>query len=222
MHSSLKVLGAFVLLCASAAAAEADARARAVADQVDAKYNRLQSLKMDFAETYAGGGRIRKESGTLWLKKPGKMRWDYSSPTPKLFLSDGKTAFFYVPGERQARKTSLKNLDDLRSPLRYLLGKAKLVNEFENLTIVPGAKLLRPENVVLGGVPKRLKDRVQQVLFEINPQSQIERLTIEEVDGTETEFTFSGIEEAPKVADDWFKFQRPQNVELIEAKEISE
>jgi outer membrane lipoprotein carrier protein len=221
MHPFLKVFGSITLLCASAFA-ETDARARQIADKVDAKYNRLRSLKMDFAENYAGGGRIRKESGTLWLKQPGKMRWDYNSPTPKLFLSDGKTAYFYVPGERQARKTNLKNLDDLRSPLRYLLGKAKLVKEFDDLTIVPGAKLLHPENVVLGGVPKRLKDRVQQVLFEINPQSQIERLTIEEVDGTVTEFTFTGVEETPRVSDDWFKFKRPENVELIEATEIAD
>jgi outer membrane lipoprotein carrier protein len=202
--------------------AQPDDGARRVAVAVDAKYNQLRSLKMDFTETYAGGGRVRKESGTLWLKQPGRMRWEYISPRPKLFLSDGKTAYFYVPGELQARKTSLKNLDDLRSPLRYLLGKAKLVKEFEGLAIVPGAKLLRPENIVIGGVPKRLKDRVQQVLFEVNPQRQIERLSIEEVDGTVTEFVFSGIVESPAVSDSQFKFRRPENVELIEATELAE
>jgi outer membrane lipoprotein carrier protein len=221
MFTAIRVSVTLAMLCVLSVA-ETDARARQIAEGVDAKYNRLKSLKMEFAETYAGGGRIRKESGTLWLKQPGKMRWDYATPNPKLFLSDGKTAYFYVPGERQARKTSLKNLDDLRSPLRYLLGKAKLVKEFDDLTVVPGAKLLRPENVVVGGVPKRLKDRVQQVLFEINPQNQIERLTIEEVDGTVTEFTFTNIVESLAVADEQFKFQRPANVELIEATTITE
>jgi outer membrane lipoprotein carrier protein len=220
MHSLPRLTGIVALLCAFASAT--DTNARRVAESVDAKYNRLKSLKMDFVETYAGGGRIRKESGTLWLKQPGRMRWDYASPTRKLFLADGKTAYFYVPGERQARKTKLKNLDDLRSPLQYLLGKAKLLKEFDDLALVPGAKLLRPENVVLGGIPNRLKDRVQQVLFEINPQSQIERLTIEELDGTVTEFTFTGIEEGPAVADDLFKFKRPANVELIEATELAD
>ena len=221
MHSLPRLTGIVALLCAFASAAT-ETNARRVAESVDAKYNRLKSLKMDFVETYAGGGRIRKESGTLWLKQPGRMRWEYASPTPKLFLADGKTAYFYVPGERQARKTKLKDLDDLRSPLRYLLGKAKLGKEFDDLALVPGARLLRPENVVLGGIPKRLKDRVQQVLFEINPQSQIERLTIEELDGTVTEFTFTGIEEGPAVADDLFKFKRPANVELIEATELAD
>ncbi len=62
----------------------------------------------------------------LWLKRPGKMLWDYREPQPKVFVTDGKWAWFYVPGERQARKAAVKKLDDLRSPLRYLLGKTKL------------------------------------------------------------------------------------------------
>jgi outer membrane lipoprotein carrier protein len=220
MQSTYRTLGAFALL--SVLCFAQDDPAKQVAERVDAKYNNLRSLKMDFVETYSGAGRVRKESGTLWLKQPGRMRWDYKDPREKIFLSDGKTAFFYVPGERQARKTSLKKLDDLRSPLRYLLGKAKLTKEFENLNLADGAQRIKPENIVLSGVPKRLKERVQQVLFEINPKNQIERLTIEEIDGTVTEFVFSGITESPAVRDNFFKFQRPQNVELLEATELAD
>ena len=79
----------------------------------------------------------RTEWGTLWLKKPGKMRWEYRSPRDKLFLSDGKDAWFYVPGERQVRRTAVKKLDDLRSPLAFLLGKTKLEKELQALSFGP-------------------------------------------------------------------------------------
>src|ERR1019366_5316734 len=98
----------------------------AIADKVDQRYNHLQTLEAQFSETYSGAGMTRKESGTLTLKKPGRMRWDYDQPRPKMFLTDGTTAWFYVPGERQVRRAPVKQLDDLRSPLRYLLGKTKL------------------------------------------------------------------------------------------------
>src|SRR5215471_16224313 len=107
----------------------------AIADKVDDRYNHLQTLKADFTETYSGGGLTRTENGTLLLKKPGRMRWDYLQPRPKLFITDGKTAWFYVPGEHQARRAPVKQIDDLRSPLRYLLGKTKLDKELDKLSI---------------------------------------------------------------------------------------
>src|ERR1700752_5489549 len=77
---------------------------KALAAAVDAHYNHLRSLQAEFTEVDRGLGMERTESGTLWLKKPGKMRWEYRSPKEKLFLSDGQNAWFYVPGDRQARK----------------------------------------------------------------------------------------------------------------------
>src|SRR6266446_5807881 len=89
----------------------------ALARAVDEHYNRLRTLQAEFTELYRGSGIERTESGTLWLKKPGKMRWEYRSPREKLFVSDGKNVWFYVPDDRQARKTPAKDIDDLRSPL---------------------------------------------------------------------------------------------------------
>ena len=85
-----------------------------IADRVDKHYNSMESLQTNFTELYRGGGMTRNESGVMYLKKPGRMRWDYESPAKKVFLTDGKTAWFYVPGERQARRTSVKKLDDFR------------------------------------------------------------------------------------------------------------
>src|SRR5712675_2944691 len=111
----------------------------------------------------------RTETWTLWLKKPGKMRWEYRSPREKLFVSDGKDAWFYVPGDRQARRTEAKKLDDIRSPLAFLLGKSKLEKELKGLSLAPDVTPLNPENVVLRGVPQVLADRVSEILVEIAP-----------------------------------------------------
>src|SRR6185312_9446511 len=75
----------------------ADDPVKKLASAVDSRYNSLQTFTAEFVETYSGTGTTRTESGTLSLKRPGKMRWDYREPSQKLFLSDGKTAYFYVP-----------------------------------------------------------------------------------------------------------------------------
>src|SRR3954462_7820598 len=156
-----------------------------VADDLDRHYNDLRSMRASFTETYRGAGITRTESGTLWLRRPGKMRWEYMEPREKLFVSDGKTAFFYVPGERQARKAPLDKLDDLRSPLRYLLGKTRLKKEFDNQTARAGDQ---PGSVIIRGVPRNMSDRVAEVSLDVNASGEIQRIQIDEVDGSQTEF----------------------------------
>jgi outer membrane lipoprotein carrier protein len=157
----------------------------------------------------------RTESGTLWLKKPGKMRWEYRSPREKLFLGDGKDAWFYVPGDQQARKTSMRNLDDLQSPLAFMLGKTKLQKELQGLSLAPDVSPLGPNNVILRGVPKALADRVSQVLLEITPERYISRLVIEQRDGSVTEYQFSDQKENIAVDDRLFRFTPPAGVEVV-------
>src|SRR5438270_9668230 len=169
-----------------------------VAEDLDRHYNELRSLRAEFTETYRGAGITRTESGTLWLRRPGKMRWEYMEPREKLFVSDGHVAYFYVPGERQARKAPLDKLDDLRSPLRYLLGKTKLKKEFDNLTARAGDQ---PGSVVIRGVPRNMSDRVAEVSLDVNAAGEIERIEIDEVDGAQTEFTFSSMQENVSVED---------------------
>src|SRR6266496_6861414 len=125
----------------------------AIARGVDNHYNQLHSLQADFTEIYRGAGAERVESGTLWLKKPRKMRWEYRSPKEKLFISDGKAVWFYLPAERQLRKTELKKLEDLRSPLAFLLGKSQLEKELRGLSKAVDQTPLNPANTVLRGVP---------------------------------------------------------------------
>jgi outer membrane lipoprotein carrier protein len=204
----------FALAVARAGAADLTAVTRAV----DEHYNQLRTLEADFTETYRGNGMDRTESGTLWLKKPGKMRWEYRSPRDKLFLSDGRDAWFYVPGDRQARKTPVRKLEDLRSPLGLLLGKTRLEKELQGLSFAPDVSPLDPADVTLRGVPKAMADRVSQVLIEVTPGHQIRRIQVEEVDGSVTEYRFSEQKENLSISDDRFHFTPGPGVETIDGE----
>jgi outer membrane lipoprotein carrier protein len=187
-----------------------------ISDAVDARYNHLRTLEAEFSETYSGSGATRTESGTLLLKKPGRMRWDYTEPRPKMFLADGSTAWFYVPGENQVRRMPVKQLDDLRSPLRYLLGKTKLEKEFDNLHIAPNERPVNPGDIVLEGMPKGLRERVARTLLEVTPTGYIQRIVVEELDGSITEFRFLQQKENVEIPDAKFRFTPPQGVEVVQ------
>jgi outer membrane lipoprotein carrier protein len=196
--------------------------AHALADKVDQRYNHIHTLEAGFTETYTGAGMSRTEHGTLLLKKPGQMRWNYQDPHPKLFVTDGRTAWFYVPGERQARRTPIKQLEDLRSPLRYLLGKTKLEKELDGLSLAPDQKPLNAGDIVLRGVPRGMRDRVEETLLEISPEGLIDRIVVEELDGSVTEFRFHQQKENVQIADQQFHFEPPPGVEVVAGTELME
>jgi outer membrane lipoprotein carrier protein len=187
-----------------------------IAHAVDDHYNHLRSLEGEFTETYSGNGAQREESGTLWLKKPRKMRWEYRSPKEKLFVSDGQSVWFYVPAERQVRKTDLKRLDDLRSPIAFLLGKARLENELQGLSKVVDQTPVVPGDTLLRGVPKAMAGQLSEVQLEISALNQIVRIILMETDGGSTDFRFSGWKENTQLSDSRFHFAPPPGVETVE------
>jgi outer membrane lipoprotein carrier protein len=219
--NSLRLFLLFIVVVAVVAHLAAQTDVHAISEKVDQRYNRIQTLQAQFAETYSGAGMTRKESGTLELKKPGRMRWDYDQPRPKMFLTDGKTAWFYVPGERQVRRAPVKDIDDLRSPLRYLLGKAKLEKEFVGLAIDSNAKPLNAGDIVLRGVPKAMQERVSNTLLEVTPDGLIQRIVVEEMDGSVTEFRFLQQKENVQIADQRFRFTPPPGVEVVQGTELT-
>jgi outer membrane lipoprotein carrier protein len=194
-----------------------------LARAVDDHYNHLHSLQSDFTEIYRGDGPERVESGTLWLKKPRKMRWEYRSPKEKLFISDGEVVWFYLPAERQLRKTTLKKLNDLRSPIAFLLGKIKLENELRGLSKAVDQTPLGVGNIVLRGVPQgvvpqSVAGQVNEVQLEITPSNQIVRIVLMEADGAATEFRFTGWKENMESSDGRFQFTPPPGIETVEGE----
>jgi outer membrane lipoprotein carrier protein len=213
---------ALVLLVASTVSAFAAAEdISSIAKAVDQHYDHLRSLRAEFTEEYRGSGIERTETGTLWLakgglKKPGKMRWEYRSPREKLFVSDGIDAWFYVPGDRQAHRTEARKLDDVRSPLAFLLGKSKLEKELSGLSLAPDVPPVAAGDVVLRGIPQALADRVSEILLEVTPEHRIARIVIDEVDGSETEYRFSEQKEDLAIPEGRFQFNPPAGTETVE------
>lgn len=182
-----------------------------VAKRVDDHYNHLQSLRLDYTERYHGMGMDRTESGTLLLKKPGRMRWNYSAPVGKVFVLDGKNAYFYTPGDAQAQRIPAKQLDDLRSPLRFLLGHTQLEKELVNVTMSS-----TPAGTVLAGVPKGMEQRVKSLAVTVDPATGVIRgLRLEEIDGAVTEFRFANLKENVPVKDEDFRFVAPAGVNVV-------
>jgi len=202
--------------CLSICLAASPVNVKKLADGVDAHYNRLQSLEANFTEIYRGAGMDRTESGTLWLKKPGKMRWEYRSPREKLFVSDGKLVWFYVPADRQARREPAKKLDDLRSPLSFLLGKTRLEKELRGLSVAPDVTPVEAGDVVLRGLPQAIADQVSEVLLEITPDREIRQITLQDVDGSTTQYRFSDQKGDVAVANLQFEFRPPAGTEVVE------
>jgi outer membrane lipoprotein carrier protein len=209
---------ALLLLVSLPLLAQSDAHA--IAEKVDQRYDHMRTLEARFTETYSGAGMTRTESGTLLLRKPGQMRWDYDQPRRKLFVTDGKVAWFYVPGEHQARRTPVKTLDDLRSPLRYLLGKTQLEKELDGLSLALDQKPTQPGDLVLRGIPKGMRDRVSQTLLEVTPDGLIARIVVDELDGSTTEFRFLQQKENVQIPEQQFHFVPPPGVEVVAGTEF--
>jgi outer membrane lipoprotein carrier protein len=178
--------------------------------KVDDHYNHLASLRTRYTEHYAGMGLNRTESGTLTLKKPGRMRWAYDQPVGKLFVLDGKFAWFYTPGDAQAQKIPAKQMDDLRTPLRFLLGHTQLAKELDGITVTPSA-----ETTVIAGVPKGMQQRVKTLSLRVTPTGAIQSMKLEEIDGATTEFNFNDMQENVPVKDADFSFTPPPGVSVV-------
>jgi len=203
-----KIVLLMFVCCATHLFAQTDAAA--LIRKVDDHYNHLNSLRAHYTERYTGMGMNRTESGTLLLKKPGRMRWNYDKPVGKVFVLDGKYAWFYTPGDAQAQRIPAKQLDDLRSPLRFLLGHTQLQKELENLTVTPEGSGFR-----IAGVPKGMEPRIKLLTLGVTPAGVIQQIRLEEINGAVTEFTFTGIEENVPVKSSDFVFHPPAGVAVV-------
>ncbi len=184
-----------------------------LAQRVDRRYDRLQSLKTEFSESYSGLGMTRTESGTLFLRKPGRMMWQYSTPQGKIFLLDGKYAWFYAEGDAQVQRIPAGELDDLRSPLRFLLGHTQLEKELTGLTLAAA-----PNGCfTLSGQPKGQEKRVTRVALTVTRDGTIRGIEVDEADGAVTQFAFTDEQPDAVIPAQTFRFTPPAGVPVVDA-----
>ena len=202
---------ALTIASTSAQAPPTQVTAKSLAQVVDTHYNHLQSLQARYTERYQGMGLDRSETGTLTLRKPGRMRWAYDTPAGKLFVLDGKSAISYTPGDAQATRLPAKQLDDLQSPLRFLLGHTELAKELDGLTLT----LAAPGSYTLSGTPKGMSQRVRSIALTVDAAGQIHSMRIEETDGSTTSFLFTDLRENIPTKDSDFTFIPPPGVTIV-------
>ena len=204
-----------LLLAVTAGARAQNSTADALAKKVDAHYNHLHSLETRYTERYQGMGIDRSETGTLTLEKPGRMRWAYDSPAGKLFILDGTNAISYTPGDAEATRFPEKKLDDLRTPLRFLLGHTELQKELKDLSVTL-VNLDGQTGYTLWGTPVGMEQRVHALAVTVDARGVIHELRIEETDGAVTTFTFTDMRENVPVTDGEFRFVPPEGVTVID------
>lgn len=188
----------------------ADPNTTALLKGIEQRYNHAQTLQVQFSESYTVLGRARNgESGQLTLRKPGRMRWDYTNPAGKLFVSDGKDVYLYTPEANRVEKTKLKASDDMRAPMAFLLGKLDFAKDFRDFEV----KQEGPNYLVVARA-KNDKLPYERVQMLVTPDHAIQRLVIDGQDQSILTFQFADEKVNPPVDDAQFKFQMPPGATL--------
>ena len=172
---------------------------------VEERYNKAQTLQLGFSQTYKTQGMARKpETGTLFLRKTGRMRWQYSSPAGKMFLSDGKFMYLITPDSNRVQKSNAKETEDMRAPLAFLLGRLHFEKDFQNFQS-------RPEgaDTLISAEPKSPDLSYTKVEFQVTPQFEIRRLLVTGQDLSVLDFHFDQEKVNPALDSKLFQFQAP-------------
>ena len=198
--------------------AAADDAAGALAG-MERRYASVRSLQARFTQTYRAAGVEQVESGVVYMKRPGRMRWEYRQPEAKLFVADGKNAYFYVPEERQVTVRPFAARDLRNTPLELLLGGGGLerifraVDEVEWKPSGAGTRLVRL-------VPRSPQADYDFVVIEVDARTfALRRLAIREAMGGTSEFAFADVADDVKLEDRLFRFAPPRGVEVIRMDE---
>ncbi len=207
--SSLALAAALVTQAPSPPAVEA---ARAIQQ----KYDSVHDFTADFTQTYQGGV-LRKtstEKGTLQVKKPGRMRWEYTSPEQKLFVSDGQKIYSYIPADRQVIVSSVPADDRATTAVLFLVGKGNLVRDFNVSYTDAGG----PDTIALRLDPKSRQADYDWLVLVVDRESlQIRTLVAAEREGGRSTFQFSNYRENTGLADKIFTFKIPRGVDVVNA-----
>jgi outer membrane lipoprotein carrier protein len=199
-------------------------------------YRAARTLQATFLERYTENGQVvRSEAGTAYFQRPGKMRWEYEAPEKDLFLVDGKTAWFYVPGDHTVTRVPAKQSADWRTPLALLAGEMKVSRVCARIELAPNEKTISEADVILrcqvrGATPDTNVNRAQDsdlsgapstdqndlVLFEIvRDTGELARLLVRQSGGVQVEFRFENWRMNPPVLNSMFRFDVPPGVAIV-------
>ena len=209
------------LLTPALPAAQPPEAARAV-QLLETRYSGAKTLRAVFLERYLENGRqVRAESGRVFFRRPGKMRWEYESPEAKVFVSDGRTIWFYVPADRTALRSTVKEDADERTPFALLTRNPRVSRLCDSVTLGGAAEAATPGNLVLHCRPRGSKAAprgVGEILLEIAPETgDLSRVHVDEGGESAIEFQFSKWEKNEPVEDAQFRFVPPLGVAIVEA-----
>ncbi len=179
---------------------------------IEDRYNHIQTLQVSFTESATLQGRKRTEKGELFLRKPGRMRWQYS--TGKLYISDGKYIYYYNPSENRAEQMPFKEADDMRAPLAFLLGRLNFNDDFKQFVARP-----QDDKILITATPKSDKMPYNEVTFLVSADSVIYWLSVKSQDSSVLEFTFENEKKNPAIAGSMFKFTPPPGVEFVKSSQ---
>lgn len=210
------VVGVVLLLRASAfSQAAPPATADSVARDLQRKYDRISDFSTDFVHTYRGGVLKQQatERGRLLVKKPGKMRWEYTAPEKKLFVSDGRKIYSYIPQDRQVVVSTMPQDDQSPTPALFLTGKGNITRDFtvafDTVAEAPAGSL------ALKLTPKKKEPEYDALTLVVDSRTLSLRMLITiDTQGGRSAFTFSNLKENVGLADTHFVFQMPRNVDV--------
>ena len=215
---------AFFLLCGAAVPRGKDSEPAVtkVVRRLEARYRDAKSFRAAFLQRRSEGSRsMQVESGTLYLQKPGRMRWDYESPEKKLFLVDGRFAWFYVPADRTVTKAPVREADEEQIPLLLLAGKVKLGRVCRRIEFAD-VHVQAVGNVALRCLPVRAAaEEYREAVFEVDAGDHLVRLVVREPGDVETEYQFGKWEENLALPADLFHFFPPEGTAVVDERSLS-
>lgn len=190
-----------------------DAKLAATLKGIEDHYNRAQTLQILFSEGYTAQGKARRpEMGTLFLRKPGRMRWQYTVPAGKLFLSDGKYFYVITPDSKRVQKLKGKETEDMRAPLAFLLGRLHFEKDFEDFQSRPEGS-----DTWITARPKSPDLPYTLVEFEVTSQYEIRRVKVTGQDNSTLDFHFDQEKLNPSLDKKLFQFELPPGSIVEEA-----
>ncbi|PYQ85531.1 MAG: hypothetical protein DMG03_08870 [Acidobacteria bacterium] len=194
-----------------------DRTAPELARALQKKYDTIKDFSADFVHAYEGGV-LRKqitERGHLLVKKPGKMRWDYTSPEQKQFVSDGVKMYSYIPQDKQVIVSTIPPEDEATTPTLFLAGKGNLVRDFTT-SITDAPKGMPADTRALKLVPKVRQKDYDWLVLVVDPNTLDFRglVTVDAQGGIST-FFFANLKMNVGVADKEFTFKVPRGVDVV-------